>query len=416
MGGTFEKQFEIKRLNQAPTDVTLSNTSVAVNSPVGTVVGQLTTTDVDVSDTHSYTLVAGAGDADNAKFTIVNNELRAAVTLNFAAGPAYSIRVRTTDALGGTFEKQFEIRRLNQAPTDVTLSNTIVAVNSPVGTVVGQLTTTDVDVSDTHSYTLVAGAGDADNAKFTIVNNELRAAATLNFAESPDYRVRVRTTDSSGGVFEKAIVIERKPNDPVANNDTASLVNEFTVTVAVMDNDSNTAGTTVEIVTQQSVAGSASVVDNKILFDPDNDFIGIATITYRLRRSPAETSNIATLTIGVAGSNLQNAFQFLDVNNNSIITPTDALLIINVLNDPNSNRIVVISPLFTAPYLDVNGDGRITPSDALLVINELNSRSGSGGGEAKAPKPTMEAQPKQLSKPHTTPIRRFRLPPSTMTC
>ncbi len=177
--------------NVAPSDLTLSNDVVDYPAQPATVVGTLQTTDANSTDTHTYSLVSGEGSTDNAKFTIVGNKLQAAEILDFANGPSYSIRVRTTDDGGTAFEKQFEIKRLNSSPTNLTLSNTILAVNAPVGTVVGQLISTDDDVNDTHSYTLVAGAGDADNAKFTIVNDELRAAVTLNFAAGPAYSIRV---------------------------------------------------------------------------------------------------------------------------------------------------------------------------------------------------------------------------------
>ncbi|MBI1918641.1 MAG: hypothetical protein HYS12_28440, partial [Planctomycetes bacterium] len=48
-----------KCLNQPPTDIALSNASVAENQPTGTVVGAFSTTDPDAGDTFSYALVSG---------------------------------------------------------------------------------------------------------------------------------------------------------------------------------------------------------------------------------------------------------------------------------------------------------------------------------------------------------------------
>ena len=56
--------------NHAPTDISLSSSSVAENQPAGTTVGIFSATDPNVGDIHTYTLVSGTGDTDNGWFTI----------------------------------------------------------------------------------------------------------------------------------------------------------------------------------------------------------------------------------------------------------------------------------------------------------------------------------------------------------
>ena len=70
---------------------------------------------------------------------------------------------------------------VNRAPTNVALSNSNVDENQPSGTKVGDLSTTDPDAGDTHSYSLVSGAGDANNGSFQISGGELRTAASFDF-------------------------------------------------------------------------------------------------------------------------------------------------------------------------------------------------------------------------------------------
>ena len=55
--------------NQVPTNITLSNSAVAENQAINTVVGSLTTTDPDTGDTFTYSLVSGTGATDNSLFT-----------------------------------------------------------------------------------------------------------------------------------------------------------------------------------------------------------------------------------------------------------------------------------------------------------------------------------------------------------
>lgn len=92
-----------------PTDIALSNASVAENQPSGTTVGTLTATDSTPGDAHTFTLVSGAGDTDNASLTIEDDTLKTAASFNFEVQSSYSIRVRATDLGGSYFEEQFTV-------------------------------------------------------------------------------------------------------------------------------------------------------------------------------------------------------------------------------------------------------------------------------------------------------------------
>ncbi|GAK55680.1 fibronectin type III domain protein [Candidatus Vecturithrix granuli] len=101
-----EAQFFV---NQAPTNLSLSNSSVAESQPIGTVVGTFTTTDPNAGDTFTYSLVSGTGSADNGSFTISGNTLKTAAIFDYETKNSYSIRVQTRDAGGLTFQKVFTI-------------------------------------------------------------------------------------------------------------------------------------------------------------------------------------------------------------------------------------------------------------------------------------------------------------------
>src|SRR5262249_59916607 len=58
--------FTLTNTPSPPTDIALSGSSVPENQPAGTTVGTFSTTDPDVGDTFTYTLVSGAGGTDNA--------------------------------------------------------------------------------------------------------------------------------------------------------------------------------------------------------------------------------------------------------------------------------------------------------------------------------------------------------------
>lgn len=96
-------------VNSAPTNLLLSNTTVAENLAVGTTVGTFSSQDPDAGNTFTYTLVAGTGSADNASFTISGSNLLTAASFNYEAKNSYSVRVRTTDQGGLWYEKVLTI-------------------------------------------------------------------------------------------------------------------------------------------------------------------------------------------------------------------------------------------------------------------------------------------------------------------
>ena len=93
------------------------------------------------------------------------------------------------------------------APTDVGLDAGGVSEGKPAGMRVGRLVASDPNPLDTFTWQLVAGTGATHNASFTIAGDEVLTAAVLNRAVTPSVSLRVRTTDSSGATFEKAIVL-----------------------------------------------------------------------------------------------------------------------------------------------------------------------------------------------------------------
>ena len=108
-GGFFEEPFTIGIIdaNDPPTDLALSDTTIAENLTPGSTIGVLTVTDIDMEDFHSFSLPDGV--ADNALFAISGTELKTNITFDFEAQNQYTIRIRVTDGDGGTFDKEFTI-------------------------------------------------------------------------------------------------------------------------------------------------------------------------------------------------------------------------------------------------------------------------------------------------------------------
>ena len=155
--------------NRLTTAISLSASSMAENNSAGDLVGIFQSTDPDSGDSFNYALVEGDGDTDNSSFSISGNELKLGVSANFEAKNSYSVRVRSTDAGGLSFEQAFTISvtNVNETPSALALSSSSLAENSAVGATVGTLSSTDPDSNESFTYDLVAGDGDTDNSSLS---------------------------------------------------------------------------------------------------------------------------------------------------------------------------------------------------------------------------------------------------------
>lgn len=176
--------------NDAPTDITLSNDSVSENAD-GAAVGNVGVVDPDAGDTHSW-------DVDDNRFEIVGNQLKLKTgeTLNKELESTISLQITVQDQGGAgiPFDKTFTITvdNVNEAPTDITLSNAIVVENSP-GAVIGNVGVADPDAGDTHTWSV-------DDARFEIVGTQLKLRNTqsLNHEAATTITIEITATDQGG--------------------------------------------------------------------------------------------------------------------------------------------------------------------------------------------------------------------------
>ena len=199
----------IETSNVIPTDISSSSNIIAENNSIGSIIGALSTTDTNVGDTHVYTLVTGAGSTDNNLFTIVGNLLKAAVVFDFETKSIYTIRIRTTDSEGLFFEKAIPLTSsdVNELPTDIGLTGSVINENVSPNTIVGTLSTTDVDSNNTFTYSLISGIGDTDNSSFSLAGADLKITISPDYESKSSFSIRIRTTDQGGLFFDKVFTI-----------------------------------------------------------------------------------------------------------------------------------------------------------------------------------------------------------------
>jgi len=111
----------VNAVNNGPTDIALSPTSVDENRPAGTIVGALSTSDPDAGDIFTYSLVydvaACPAAADNASFSVSGSNLQTAASFDFETKSSYIICVKTMDLGNSSFDKQFTITVNNKIDT-----------------------------------------------------------------------------------------------------------------------------------------------------------------------------------------------------------------------------------------------------------------------------------------------------------
>ena len=187
-----------------PKGLNLESGSLRENQAAGSLAGTLSSSSSDPSEIFTYSLVKGEGDTDNNLFTVNGNEIRSAAVLDYEEKQIYSLRLRSVTPEGYSQERQLTIplEDENEEPTAIALSSSELKENNKPGATVGTFTCTDQDVNDTHTYSLVAGEGDTDNASFFIDGKSLKAAALFDYETKNNFSVRVKVKDKGGLWYE----------------------------------------------------------------------------------------------------------------------------------------------------------------------------------------------------------------------
>ena len=194
-GQSVEKQYKISvtDVNEAPSNITLSGNQVGENIN-GALVGELGTIDQDYAQTHTYRLVDDAA----GKFVVRANKLyvSSAAYLDFEAQSLYTVVVKSTDSgvPSHSVQVHFTIRvfDINEAPTNITISNSHVTENSQSGTTVGTLNVSDPDKRQRHTCQLTGN----QIGQFIIIGWQLVVGnAILNFEQMSSISVGIICTD-----------------------------------------------------------------------------------------------------------------------------------------------------------------------------------------------------------------------------
>ena len=288
--------------NTAPTAVLATAVAgVAENAATGALITVASGVDANINDYPTIAAAVSAGTATVTRTGLSTYRVNLASALDFETNPTVSVTLTASDRAGQTFVSApivIPVTNVNEAPTAVgTVAAATVAENAANGTVVATLTTSDPDAGDTFVYTLVAGTGDTNNGLFTIVGNQLRVNAPLNFETlGANLTVRVQSQDQNGTGLTVAAAI------PVTLTNVNEAPANITLNPSAIDENS-AVGTTVGTLTATdddsttitfALTSGAGDTNNGLFSVSGNQVQSAAALDFEVLGSPLSIRVLAT--------------------------------------------------------------------------------------------------------------------------
>jgi len=282
------------------------------------------------------------------------------------------------------------LTRGNSALLETTQSNiSYVSVYTKRPGLTGRIDALQIDGQNAEIWTLTNGDGAYTLSLPTSGTYRVNEIAPENYQQTSPNGDGSHTVPVEEGADVENVNFTNKEvvnQMPIAIDDVATTVGGETVDIDVLQNDSDPDGTldpsSVQIVTNASHGQAiANATTGEIQYTPNEGFNGQDQFTYRVADVLGLVSNEATVTINVSGNDIgswQNKIKPMDVDDNGIIAPIDALYIINELNNPKyrepvTGKLPSVPPNPVPFYFDVDANGFVAPLDAILIINYLNS-------------------------------------------
>ncbi|WP_461537953.1 tandem-95 repeat protein [Spongorhabdus nitratireducens] len=257
--------------------------------------------DMDTGDTLSYSASLPDGSA------LPNWLSFDAATRTFSGTPddadIGNITVKVTASDGEASQSDefvLTVTAVNDTPDSIALDSLNIAENS-AGGVVGNLSTTDVDAGDSHTYTV------SDN-RFEVSGNQLKLkdGISLDHESEGTVSVTVTSTDSAGASVDQQFTLNvADANDaPIASSPVTKTANEdnsFTLTEAeLLANTTDADSDTLSVSNVAVNSGQFSVTDNgdgTWTVVPDSNWAGNGQLTFDISDGTATISSQVDLTI-----------------------------------------------------------------------------------------------------------------------
>ncbi|MBN1113386.1 MAG: T9SS type A sorting domain-containing protein, partial [Bacteroidales bacterium] len=153
------------------------------------------------SETEKYSLGEHTGAGNLSKDILIPlNAKLGATTMRIAC--QYSAEPESWGKIsyGSAEDYTVNVGNSNNAPSAITLSNSVIPEDATVGTEVGTLSATDVDANDELTYSV-------NSNEFEVKGDKLVTKVTFDFKTKSSYIVKAKATDKAGAFVEKEFTI-----------------------------------------------------------------------------------------------------------------------------------------------------------------------------------------------------------------
>jgi VCBS repeat-containing protein len=110
--------------------------------------------------------------------------------------------------------------------------------------------------------------------------------------DASDLTFIVNVADQSSNVANVTINVENTNDAPIANTDNVTTLEDVAITIDALGNDTDSDGDALTITQADNGSnGTVNIVNNKLVYTPNNDFYGNDTFTYTITDGNGETSS-----------------------------------------------------------------------------------------------------------------------------
>ncbi len=203
----YNVEINVIPINDAPTDILLSNNLISQDAVPNTIIGELSTEDVDIltnEDTHLYEIVIDdASYPHTNKFIILGNTLFTTDEFNSDVEPEYIIKIKSIDVAGDFYEKEITINvdGYNIAPTMTEGQTGYIKENSSFGKLVTDVQATDVNLSigQILTYSITETSEGYDKFEIDASSGKLTVSGDLDYEEKNIYKLEIEVQDNGIG-------------------------------------------------------------------------------------------------------------------------------------------------------------------------------------------------------------------------
>lgn len=380
--------------------------SQTISVPFGTTSDVLlaTLSAIDGDTLQNVTMALKSGDIESFELDSLTGELRftAGVTADANVKSLYTFIVEAVDtgtpARTRAAQIQVEVLKQNAASPEVPTGQVLsIGENANANAMIGQVRGLDADGDGIAMYEITSQA--MANLFFIEPTSgvlRLGKQGVLDFEAGISYEIPIRVTDDGlparSGTGVVTVTVSDQ-NDPPTGISVGSL--------AIPTRRAGFALATPTVTDQDVGSYLFSTTDSRFEFrngvlslKPSQFFTAAeAGSSFQISVTVVDASDATsravlplTLQIDSDQSPWQNKLNPMNVNRDNLISPQDAIQVLNYLNQNGTRALPALRAFdaVTSPDLDVNADGIASPIDALQILNYLNTNGATNvGGEGE---------------------------------